>query len=614
MAQLKLVWKDDVKKKMRASALADLHFAQDPFHFLAIDIHLDRFLRDLRATIEQGRYASEVSIIIRAAKTKGLVRPLAFLSARDALIYRAIISHGEASLLLNNRPWTGFRHSDKGATREGNDGDSASDSFDWFSFWLRSQGQTYDITQRCPYVVETDISNFFASIDLEVVREHLLANAGLPKDAVRLCMHLIQQVSPRPRHSTFPAQGLPQENQDSSRTIAHSLLSEIDDTLEEYGKAGNYVRYMDDMLVGVQSVNEGERVIRTIQLALEEIGLHPNTAKTNITASADYIEGLCPEENGFLDKAQKLIDGHRQGETKAVTNLPLELVEEIETRATRFRDLAGPERPVRWDRVLRRYYTILRNIRSRLFLSEPALVDISRIPSGARGILEYIRAFPISESSVRELFAIAIGWHDLYEDLALAIYETIVSAPNDGSASLRSTVVNETFEAIRCLPNQGLRPEFSDIATSSLYVLLGKFGSPAEIGSLEAHWDSLERGSSAWMQGLVILTANGTISEATLDGPAPAMSWTTAQNWSIVRALLRGDRKTASQFLGLVSPVLRLQPLRQYVHPRALVAAPLLDRAGELRWPKVRETLRTRLAENPLDLRDTRSIDMLDKQ
>ena len=75
-ARLRVVWKKDVRPKLRASALADVHFAQDPFHFLAVDINLAEFIRDITTTIDQGRYSSEVSVIVRSAKSKGLLGQL----------------------------------------------------------------------------------------------------------------------------------------------------------------------------------------------------------------------------------------------------------------------------------------------------------------------------------------------------------------------------------------------------------------------------------------------------------------------------------------------------------------------------------------------------------
>ncbi len=613
-ANMKRIWKEEVRTKLRASTLADLHFAQDPFHWLSIEINLDGFLQSIVDTLSSGRYTAEVCSIVRAAKSKGLVRPLAYLSPRDAVVYRTLIAHAEPRLLQSDRPWTGFRRSEKASSKPKTPESEPVDSFDWFTLWLKNQGQSVEMAERSPFLVETDISNFFASIDLDVVREHLLAHSGLPKDAVRLCMYLIQQVSPRPRHATFPAQGLPQENQDSSRAIAHSLLNDLDSALEEYGKKDNFVRFMDDMLVGVQTVDEGERVVRRIQLKLEEIGLHPNSAKTRIVPSEEYLAGLCPDDNGFLDRVNHEFDRLRAGDLRHVTNPPRELVEELETRASAFRLLPPQGRAARWDRVLRRYYTALRNARSQVFLGDDVIADARALPSATRTLLEYVRAYPLSIPMANQLFDLAINWRDLYEDLSLACLEVILTAPNVESSGVGKLIGPRALDLIQTFrAGEHVREEFADLAVATLTVLVGKYGGSAELSAMDTHWRAMKPGTNSWMQALVVLAAGGVVGEVELNGPPPSMGWAASQNWAILRSLLQGDSKTVGFALGILTPTPRLQPLRHYVHPRGIVLLPLLQRSGDRRVKSIARTISTRLGENPEGLRDERGIQLADK-
>lgn len=150
---------------------------------------LGAFLDDLSRAVRSGTYVPQRAEIIRSGKGTGLTRALAFLAPRDALLYRAIVGSVEGELLRAAREWTGFRHHEKGDSEKATTGEAGDSYEQWWNVWLRKQGGLAQIVEECDYVVESDVSNFFPSIDLEVVREHLLNRTsfgGVPFNCERL--------------------------------------------------------------------------------------------------------------------------------------------------------------------------------------------------------------------------------------------------------------------------------------------------------------------------------------------------------------------------------------------------------------------------------------------
>ena len=162
--------------------------------------------------------------------------------------------HAWRQLMTEAQAWVGFTHSDKG-TAGSNVDDDAGDSFDWFRFWLARQGHILQMVDdpEVKFFVESDIANFYPSIRLQAIREHLHSQTTLEKEVVRLCVQIIDGVMPRRDYSEVSLMGLPQEQIGSSRDIAHSLLLHVDKEFESEGQRGRYTRFMDDILIGVAS-------------------------------------------------------------------------------------------------------------------------------------------------------------------------------------------------------------------------------------------------------------------------------------------------------------------------------------------------------------------------
>jgi hypothetical protein len=328
---LKKVWKDEVRPALRSMTFNNFNLAQDPLHYAGYEWGIDTLITALAKEIRSGRYSPERGEIVRMAKGNGLSRPLCFLSTRDALVYRAIVWRISNQLRDDARSWVGVDHKEKGTATQ-NPNSDAGDSFDWFRFWLERQGHIIKMIDdpEVDYLVESDIANFYPSIRLEAVREHLHSQTSLEKEVVRLCIQIVDGVMPRSDYSEISLMGLPQEQIGSSRDIAHSLLFHVDKEFDREGSAGRYTRYMDDILIGVKSTEVGERCISRLQRSLESLGLYPNAAKTTITDKKKYLIDTMVASNGEVDRLTQALEECGSGDP-IINQPPDDLMDDIIT-------------------------------------------------------------------------------------------------------------------------------------------------------------------------------------------------------------------------------------------------------------------------------------------
>src|SRR5262249_19337274 len=123
-----------------------------------------------------------------------------------------------------------------------------------FYAWLRyDQYRRYLIMRRVyPYIVLTDITNFFDSVLHSRVASALHGMAA-PPAMVGLLFFLLERLSVREAFSDSPRIGLPVDEFECSRKLAHVVLFAHDDRIVARVGEDAYVRWMDDQNIGVRS-------------------------------------------------------------------------------------------------------------------------------------------------------------------------------------------------------------------------------------------------------------------------------------------------------------------------------------------------------------------------
>lgn len=610
LALLKSVWNRSVRKQLRGNKLNDFNLATDALQFIAYDWDLRPLFDGLMHDLQAGEYIPEWSETIWSAKKVGLSRPLAFLEPRDALVYRTLIHFAENDLLRENQEWTEYRRHLKDGKKNEELESTGDYPIDFMALWLARQGKLAEIADNYPFIVESDIANFFPTIELSSVSDMLLKRTRLSQTAVRLLVHILKHVQPRMLYSSVPDRGIPQENIGASRVLGHTLLYGVDAEFQTEGTEGRYSRFMDDIVIGVSSEDEGLKIVSRFQIALHRLGLYPNISKTRVVTADKFLRDLMINTNGELDSIEHDLRQLEVGDLHIIPSVPDEITERLATLRLSHLQIPQNARPKAWEQVLRRIYTAHRRA------GDPGLLDfvsdhIWTIPAGARSFLEYVRSFPLESSLVGELVQLLQRSRHLYEDLPLLICETIATAPVSSSEVLwKETAQRFVDLTISELPNIGDSYSSrlaSRIATASI-VVVGKYGHASHLSELHENiWPSLPADSTCRLQSVPILLGAGLMDFDLLRSDLPRLSWRSGLNLDFLKALGSGDERALGIGISLLRPERRLLPLRWICHVRGTLLVPMFQKVGKAKWEKASASSLRRLSANPERLRDYRT-------
>lgn len=600
---LRRVWNREISKHLGDLKFSSHNLVVDPLQGAVIARNLDDFIGQLSRDLKGGQYSPRRGIVLRFAKNLGISRPVCVLQPRDALVYRALVGLAEQELLRGVPAWVAFQRSDKAARAEDEDDDI--ESVDWFERWLRHEGMLPNLLVRndINFVVQSDVSNFFPSVRLDVVREHLSNNTSLDRTLVRLCCQIIESVHPRVQYADDSFLGLPQEANNSSRVIAQAILKPVDDEFADMGRDGRYSRFMDDVLWGVASEGEAHHVLAKFQARLEEVGLYPNGSKTRVRPKAEFLAAYMVESNATLEaidrRAESLFD---RGRVRA--SPPSALVDELREASASHR--MHLDRPDRWGRVTRRIYTLQRRLGVHDWLEFWA-EDLAQDPSGAATYFEYLRAWPIDGSVLAMAGAAVDRFSGLYADVEVMFAETVATAPVSNATSAWSSIFD--FASARFA--KAVKPPKADAnIASAWFVAAAKYGNRQQRASLVANG---VKWCSRSMPGVLVQCA---ALDASLDlsKTLPPAQYGTDEVLAadFLGRLSDADPQTLGVVRNQLTAVPALGPVRAIVRPRSLQLLDRIGTLGGLSPAQVDRSLRA-LRSNTDRLRDYRTEHLLEE-
>jgi len=461
---------------------------RDPLDHLAFEATADNHVRQLVFALETERYRPCPPLVVRAAKRDGLTRPLSTLDVADTVVLKTLVDAIQAALHQGFPPYVHFSRSQAGAF------DGGGDSETWFQAWMRHSGNVAKLlkSRNCKYVVKTDVASFFYLINHRLLRQLVANRTEADERLLNLLFYVLETMTWRPQYSDNREDGLPQEDYDASRVLAHAFLHTVDEALKREGGAGLYARWVDDIAVGVLTVQKGRKALGRIQRALEDIGLVPNAAKSRIVSCTDFQKSLYPKENEYLDKVHATHQGGYTGRRIRVAS--------FNGRLSGF--LACSEKLESWDRVLRRYYTESRRMQSQI-LEGYAIDHLSAFPAQARHIFDYLMGQPYSQAVLHRLLEYLKSEDNLYEDVEILAYEFLLSwrvRSPDGQTVLAPAVADH-FHARNTWP----RP-LTDHARGLCTLLLYKHGNTAHVDEQAKYYlGSSPQHPSAARYGIAVL-------------------------------------------------------------------------------------------------------------
>jgi hypothetical protein len=577
-ALLKVRWKL-MRRDLRKLRPTGFYLPYDALEWLPFEFELAERMAELRDDVLTGKYRAAPPETIRAAKSLGLTRPLAFLDPADVILYRNIVALAETDLLQEMQPWTRF------GRKDGKEGDSNFDpDSGWFRAWLRRNAQLWTITEHYDWLVETDVSNFFPSIHLDAALDHLLAHSRLSVETIRLLSHMLSEFALVPEYRVSPLVGLPQDSFDCSRIIAHSFLGAVDDEFQAEGSTHRFSRYMDDIVIGANSHAEGQRYVSRAQTALEKIGLYPNTSKTRIVPRDQFAGEYMKQENDYLGDVDTAV---RDGS-------PVDLAE---FRQRLNKHIRRQDRPRGWERVLRRYYTLSRSLRVDRLL-DVAFDHMEAFPGSTRSILDYCATYPLNVGRVTRLSAAVHASGLMYQDVRLLALEFLAVTPNRVDKRT-STAICEWASEVLDQEHEG-----PGRLAASAVVLLGKFGGTSELDLLQKHFEDDGKGAAIYRrQLLTVMVGAGRLDPKTIPtyaGESAGM----AEACRFMSILLGGDKRALYMALDAIKPRERQQPRIYMIPSRGMFLVPPLEQAHPAAVKKARTAWQNLLQTSAPGLQD----------
>jgi hypothetical protein len=427
---------------------------------------LDQSLAELHDELSRGTYHPSPPSRFEVPKSAGSFRVITTPHVRDALVYRHI-SDSVLVRALPNKVKGAFFSRRHAATPIGKTFSIQDDpSLTAIEIWLRYNEYRSLTLLNHPYrlLVITDISNYFDSIAHELLIEHF-SPTGLPREVAGILGKLLEALRPTAGHSSSPRIGLAVDEFDCSRQLAHAFLFAHDRRIaDEFGE-DNYVRWMDDQNVGVDSPAAARRVVNFLTRSLARQRLTLNTGKTKSLTPAEVARHFQLEANRRLNAwSDRYVAAKRRSTPTVVAAF----------RGEWQRILAlSCVGEGNWDKVLKRVYGIAAAL-DVPDLEDRALGDLISFPYLAERIFVYFARRNRGRQLADLFFDYLIAEENLHEFVESRFFEgCLLLSP---SAELRNRL--RRFSALFAKgkhPNQTGRP----LARASAIICMYWLGSSA---------------------------------------------------------------------------------------------------------------------------------------
>ncbi|MGK7903940.1 MAG: RNA-directed DNA polymerase [Hormoscilla sp.] len=352
-------------------------------------------------------------------------------------------------------------------------------AYPWWILWPEFQKRIWEFTRSHQYVVVADIANYFDCIPLTALRNTIASLGKFSENLLNLLFYLLEEFSWRPYYMPHSGVGLPQIQFDAPRLLAHAYLFKIDEELDK-ATNGDFVRWMDDVDAGVNSREEGKRLLRNLDNVLGSQGLRLNASKSKILSGKEAIAHFWVQENRALTIINNCIK-HGSGSTATQKKH----IDKLKKEFNKYKKTLHREHKIgNWDKVLKRYFTLFGRIGDPYLekhipalleehpnLREPAFKYLARLgPTSKR--LSMIEEFVVSGHCEDEvsLFAAVrciIAWETPATGKLVSQIVTLAQkVVNKNNSYLPSGVI----AAVWLLAKYGSRSELTNLINSSKYL------------------------------------------------------------------------------------------------------------------------------------------------
>lgn len=299
---LKEEWKKRTKPQLRKQLVFDAIEYRD------IDQDISPLLQRVRREVGEGNYAVRMPKRYLTEKSRGLCRQMTLIHPRDLLILERLSRSVYFELKQKAPSKSAFFEPDDGKFAKG----FKQSDFEYGSFasWKKFQKRVFGFAKENSYIVITDVANFYDFINFQHLRNIISSLADIRESILDLLIHVLNRLTWTPDFMPLTQVGMPQIETSATRVLANAMLYEVD-RLCEHSAVSNYARFMDDMDVGVDSVEKAKVIVRDIDLTLQSRQLRLNSSKTQILSQQKAFTHFCISENLTLSRIESFTEKGR---------------------------------------------------------------------------------------------------------------------------------------------------------------------------------------------------------------------------------------------------------------------------------------------------------------
>ena len=347
------VWRNIVKNQLRSLDLKDL------FDYYDFNYNIEDRAVAIRNEILNGTYKASQPLIYRIEKKFGVCRHLVIPQPSDSLVLQVLVEDVADKILAVQPSDNAFYSRDKHNHLKPHQFDDY--CLNWRQQWKTLQKKIYNFSEEKELIIVTDLSNYYDSIDINELRKVFTSYTKIDEVLIDILFRILEEISWKPDYLPYSGRGLPTTNVEGIRLLAHSFLFEIDEVIKQ--KTNNsFTRWMDDIVIGVDTKKEAIEIISNVSDMLKSRGLALNLSKTNIY---DYDKGFY----NFQIEANRYLD-----DFESINKTDISFKKRSSELYNRFKKHFKCQDAKYWDKVTKRYITAFGRIKSTKLLN-----DLSKI-------------------------------------------------------------------------------------------------------------------------------------------------------------------------------------------------------------------------------------------
>jgi hypothetical protein len=391
------VWRKIVIDQLRKTDILDI------FDHYDFTYNIEDRASLIRSDVLNGNYQCSAALIYRVEKKYGICRHLIIPQPTDALVLQVITETLSGEIIKKQPSENAFYSQDKHNVGKPHEIDEY--GMNWRDLWKKMQKKIYGFSEEKELIVVTDLSNFYDSIDINELRKRITGYVDDKEVLLDLLFKIIEKISWLPDYLPYSGRGLPTTNLEGVRLLAHSFLFELDAVLKQKSK-NSFTRWMDDIVIGIDSREEAIETLSSASDILKSRGLALNLSKTSIYNSKEAEFNFQIEENQYLDSI--VFSGlNEESKGKLVKELKEKFKQHLKTNYT----------AKYFDKITKRYITAFGRLNSTVILSE---VDklYKDTPSIRQNIITYLLQLGYKKNTSDTVLKIVTGL-SIYDDISL---------------------------------------------------------------------------------------------------------------------------------------------------------------------------------------------------